>query len=195
MTKRKRKRKGKGGDLTVKQRLFAEYYAECLNGTQSARLAGYKGDDDQLAVTGWQNLRKPKVRAYVDQLLEARKLSAFEVMARISEQATATLEDFIEAGDLEGINTINLQQAKGRGKLHLLKEIKITHGKNGGISIKLHDAQAALTLLAKHYKLLTTVHEIRDWKAEARKAGYEDPDSLFENAKREYVKKLKADDS
>lgn len=188
MTKRKPK-------LTDKQKLFAEYYAECLNGTQAARLAGYKGNDNALAVMATKLLRNAKVKIYIDELLAERKLSALEVLARISEQATATLEDFVDTGELEGMNTINLAKARKAGKLHLLKEVKVTHGKySSSLAIKLHDQQNALALLAKHHGLLVTKYEIRDWRQKARAAGVEDPDSLFENAKREYEKSVKGDD-
>lgn len=158
MTKRKPRRKTAlleaRRKCTDKQRLFSEYYAECLNGTQSARLAGYKGSDTTLAVVASENLRKPNVRDYIDELLKVRKLSAPEVMARISEHATGNMEYFLETDDLEGLNTINLAKARRAGKLHLLKSVKVTKSLQGGsVSIELYSAQAALDKLAKVHGL------------------------------------------
>jgi len=53
--------------LTLRQQTFVEMYlGQCYgNATEAARLAGYSGSDNQLATIGWQNLRKPEIRAYV----------------------------------------------------------------------------------------------------------------------------------
>lgn len=137
---------------TIKQQLFSEYYAECLNGTQAAQLARYKGNDAALAVVGSQNIRKSNVRAYIDELLAAKKLSLPEVLARISDHATGSMADFLETGDLEGFNTINLRKAREAGKLHLLKSVKISRTLQGGsIAIELYSASSAHDKLMKHY--------------------------------------------
>ena len=55
--------------LTLKQAKFVEAYAATGNGTKSARLAGYRGDANQLGVQGWLNLRNAKIqRALCDRL-------------------------------------------------------------------------------------------------------------------------------
>ncbi len=141
--------------LTGKQDLFTEYYAEELNGTKAARLAGYKGNDNALAVMGNKLLRNTKVRDKIEVLLEARKLSAGEVLARISDHAKGSMEDFLEAGELEGVNTINLAQARAAGKLHLLKSVKVVKGAKGvsSVSIELYSSAAAHDKLAKVHGL------------------------------------------
>ncbi len=45
--------------LTVKQQLFVNFYEG--NGTEAARLAGYKGDDNTLGQVAYENLRKPLI--------------------------------------------------------------------------------------------------------------------------------------
>lgn len=146
MTKRK---------LTGKQDLFTEYYAEELNGTKAARLAGYKGNDNALAVMGNKLLRNTKVRDKIEELLDAKKLSPGEVLARISDQAKGSMEYFLEVGKLEGINTINLEQARRADKLHLLKSVKVTKSAQGNssVSIELYSSQSALDKLAKVHGL------------------------------------------
>lgn len=47
--------------LTEKQRRFVEAYLGGNTATESARIAGYSGDEAALAVVGSQNLRKPKI--------------------------------------------------------------------------------------------------------------------------------------
>lgn len=145
MTKRK---------LTDKQKLFAEYYAETLNATQAARLAKYRGSDETLWSTGSDNIRKPKVRAYIDELLDAKKLSPEEVIFRLSEHAKIDMADYLEVGELEGFNTIDLAKARKAGKLRFIKSVRVTKSLNGGsVSIDLYDAQAALDKLAKYHGL------------------------------------------
>ncbi|MFW6086155.1 MAG: terminase small subunit [Myxococcota bacterium] len=50
--------------LTEKQRRFVEAYLgeACGNATQSARLAGYKGNNNTLRVVGAENLAKPAIQ-------------------------------------------------------------------------------------------------------------------------------------
>lgn len=53
--------------LTTKQRLFADEYIKSGNATQSYIKAGYKVKNDRVAWTeSNRNLRKPKVKAYID---------------------------------------------------------------------------------------------------------------------------------
>jgi len=61
----------KADTLTLKEQRFALAYVleTAGNGTQAARLAGYKGDDNVLAGVAYENLRKPKIRAYIQNLL------------------------------------------------------------------------------------------------------------------------------
>lgn len=74
--------------LTPKEQLFvAHYLGEARgNGTKAMRLAGYKGDDNTLAVGASQNLRKPKIAAAIDQGLAAIMPKA-EVLHILADQA------------------------------------------------------------------------------------------------------------
>lgn len=60
----KRKSASRREGLTPKQRAFVEAYTGAAggNGTQAARLAGYKGNDATLSAVANENLRKPLVR-------------------------------------------------------------------------------------------------------------------------------------
>jgi phage terminase small subunit len=49
--------------LTPKQRRFIEAYSG--NGTEAARLAGYKGTDAVLGQVAYENLRKPEIAAAI----------------------------------------------------------------------------------------------------------------------------------
>ena len=52
--------------FTGKQSAFIDWYVITLNGTLSARNAGYKGDDNTLGVVAYENLRKPKIKAEIE---------------------------------------------------------------------------------------------------------------------------------
>jgi len=59
--------------MTAKQRLFAEWYCSAavnMNGTEAARRAGYKGNDNTLASVAAENMRKHAIRNEIDLRLE-----------------------------------------------------------------------------------------------------------------------------
>ena len=49
--------------LTAKQQRFCDEYLITLNGSDAARLAGYKTRPDQQA---YENLRKPEIKSYIE---------------------------------------------------------------------------------------------------------------------------------
>ncbi len=56
--------------LTAKQRAFISWYISAevnCNGTEAARRAGYRGNDNTLATVAFENLRKPAIRGEIDQ--------------------------------------------------------------------------------------------------------------------------------
>jgi len=67
--------------LTAKQTRFAAAYVETGNGTRAARIAGYKGDDNQLAVQASVNLRNPKIQQLIaDSLLAPAMMAVREAL-------------------------------------------------------------------------------------------------------------------
>ena len=74
--------------LTAKQEIFARHYVDTLNGTEAARLAGYKGSDSVLAVTAHDNLRKPNIRIKVAILFRDRVITPEELLAWTQENMT-----------------------------------------------------------------------------------------------------------
>ena len=75
--------------LTTKQKLFVEAYLAEPNATKAARKAGYKGDDNQLASVGSENLRKPKIAELLEQRVQTAVITADEVLHGIREIALA----------------------------------------------------------------------------------------------------------
>jgi phage terminase small subunit len=144
--------------LTDKQKRFADYYVGegNLNATRSARLAGYRGDDNALAAAGSRLLRNVKVREYVDDQLRGIALSQNEVLTILTRQAKGSLADVL---DDEG--KFDLGDAKKRGVDGLLKKLKITETylKSGDVEkryeYEIHDAKDAAVQLGKVHKLFT----------------------------------------
>ena len=55
--------------LTIKQKAFADYYIQCGNATEAARMAGYKGKSAKQIAT--ENLSKPAISSYIEERLKS----------------------------------------------------------------------------------------------------------------------------
>jgi len=129
--------------LTGKQKKFGDAYISTLNGVKSAEIAGYTGDYHQLGVTAHKNLKKAKIRKYINERLRAFVMPPNEILGRLAEQAGANISMFFkEDGELDK----KAIQKNG----HLIKSIRHTVN---GIQITMYDGQNALALLGKHYAL------------------------------------------
>ncbi len=136
--------------LTQKQQLFCEYYLGEAKGNirKAARLAGYASSSDH----AYKLLRAPAIRAFIDARLAPLALKTDGVLRLLSEQASASLSDFVSFGE-DGAVRLDLEKAERRGKLHLVK--KLTLRPDGTVSIELVDTQGALALLGKYHRLFT----------------------------------------
>ncbi len=147
--------------FTDKQRNFINEYPKDFNATQAAIRAGYS--PRTAYIIGFENLRKPKIRAEIDRILEERVMSRNEVLARLANQANADIRDFIDILPGGRQVLLNIEKAAQAGKTHLIKKLKIT---KGGPEIELYDAQSALVHLGRHYKLFTDKLELVGWQRE-----------------------------
>lgn len=151
-------------DLPPRQQLFVKHYLETFNGTRSAYLAGYEGDDNVLAVQACRLLRNAKVRELIDQYIETEVMPASEVLLRLRDHARGSLKPFLTEEGFIDITTDAAQQNIG-----LLKEIEVEKRVGGPeddpwtetkTKIKLHDPQSALVHLGRHHKLFTDKAEV-----------------------------------
>jgi phage terminase small subunit len=153
--------------LSLKQRRFVEFYLGRANGnaTEAAKLAGYS--ERSAASVGSENLRKPDISAEISRRLDEAAMPAAEVLARLAAQARGSLADFIDL-DVEEPDPetgepvrrawrLNLAKAEEAGLMPLVKTLAWTEH---GPKLELHDAQAALGLLAKRHGLLTDRTEV-----------------------------------
>jgi phage terminase small subunit len=141
----------KNGELTDKQKAFADYYIIYKNATKAAKLAGYRGNDVVLASVGSENLRKPKIRAYIDRAFQERVMSRNEVLVRLTEIATGSAEDYLSVDPHDSrIATLDIGRLINDGKGHLVR--RYSHTKNG-VVVELHSAHEALRDIAKYHQL------------------------------------------
>src|SRR5437868_7037917 len=82
--------------LTGNQKLFADHYlGDCnRNATRAAIAAGYS--EKTAHAIGYENLRKPKIRRYIDEKLSGIVLTAPEVLSELSDIAKAEWRESIE---------------------------------------------------------------------------------------------------
>ncbi len=143
--------------LTRRQRLFVEEYLTCWNASEAARRAGYTGKAN---VIGAKLLANISIKALIEQRLQEKAMPANEVLARLSEQARASVGEFLTivrrpiaiSGDGPEADAVEINWPELLRRGHLVKKITPTRY---GFAIELHDAQAALVHIGQHLKLFT----------------------------------------
>lgn len=141
--------------LTTKQQAFIEHYLRTWNASEAAREAGYS--ERTARQIGAENLTKPDIQAAIQARLTELRMSADEVVVRLTEHARGSLAPFLDinsAGDLKGFKFGDDRP------LHLLRKASVTKRTikdmtEETVTIELHDPQAALVHLGKHHKLFT----------------------------------------
>ena len=156
--------------LTTKQKAFALAWVDLFskgkeNGTEAARVAGYKGNDGVLAVQAHANLRNPKIkhliqnlRKDIDRAAGSTQLGdimcAAEVLARVSALARANpLDLFNEEGEFDHDDV----RRRGLGYLMSAVETVSTTYPNGTVTVRkkfrVEPRKGFLELLGKHLGL------------------------------------------
>lgn len=152
--------------LNLRQRVFVKKYVKYKNATKAAKLAGYS--KKCASSIGERLLRNAEVQKAVERSLakvsEKAELSAADVLKEIRKLAFANLtKAYAEDGTL-----LPLHEMPGDIQLALqsIETDEIFRGRGGSRvkigetrKIKLVDKIRALEMLAKHFKLLTELHE------------------------------------
>ena len=142
-----RKRKGETTGLNFRQRQFVDFYLgqAKANASEAARLAGF----GSARMAGPRMMKNDAIRAAIDARLNSSALATREILARLSDVACASLEDFMEFDDQGGFR-VDLAKAERRGVSHVLKLARMTPH---GLHIELHDPLVALDRLARYWSL------------------------------------------
>jgi phage terminase small subunit len=139
--------------LTPKQKAFVLEYIKDFNATRAAIVAGYK--PKWAATNTTKLLNNTNIKAAIDEEYEKRAMSATEVLARTTDIARGSAEDYLTIDN--GVVMIDLQRMKDAGKLHLVKKYKVT---KQSIEVELYDAQAALLQMGKQHGLFPNRQEV-----------------------------------
>lgn len=133
--------------LSYKRRAFVEAYLQTWNATKAADQANYAHPGRQ----GHRLLKNVEIQQAIQERIAEIAMSADEVLARLSQQASVDISDFLnEHGG------INWQAVKEQG--YLIKSI--IHEKGKQSRLVLHDSQRALELMGKHHRLFVEKHEV-----------------------------------
>lgn len=110
--------------LTKKERIFADEYIKTTNATQSAIKAGYA--ENSASVTGSKMLRKPKVRQYIDKVMNERSKNTIATADEVLEYLTKVMNG--EEKDAFGLDASIADRTKAAellGKRHMLFTDKV----------------------------------------------------------------------
>lgn len=110
--------------LTEKERIFADEYIKTTNATQSAIKAGYA--ENSASVTGSKMLRKPKVRQYIDAVMNERSKNTIATADEVLEYLTKVMNG--EEKDAFGLDVSIADRTKAAellGKRHMLFTEKV----------------------------------------------------------------------
>lgn len=151
--------------LTLKQKAFAEAYVTNGGiGVRAAKTARYDSEDyNTLAAIASENLKNPKVRRYIDQIMRESAMSADEVLFQLSE---------IARGDMRGFIGRSLEELRAHPKGFLIKKVELTttYDEEGNredkMKLELYNRADALVQLGRYHKLFTDRVELVDWRDE-----------------------------
>ena len=87
--------------LTEKQQRFADYFIEYGNGTQAAIKAGYS--KKTASVISTENLRKPNIRAYIDERLNELASERIADQQEVLAYLTGVMRGKQKGGALQGM--------------------------------------------------------------------------------------------
>lgn len=125
----------KPAELTEKQKAFADEYIISLNATEAAIKAGYS--ENSAEVIGHENLRKPKIKSYIDKRLAEKEKERIATQDEVLEYLTAVMRGQI---DEEAVIVENIGDYKSRART-ILKQVDPK------------DRNKAAELLGKRYSL------------------------------------------
>lgn len=144
--------------MNDRQRVFVEEYLKCWNSSEAARRAGYNGRSNQI---GSRLLTDVDIQAAIQARLAEIKMSADEVLKRLSDMARADIADFVDVS-----RPGDLANEKYSGKTHVIKKLKrkVTRDSFGRefeeMELEFYDAQAALEKIGKVHGLFNDKLEV-----------------------------------
>lgn len=144
--------------LTFKQREFVKAYVgpAAGNATKAAEMAGYNAENrNSLAVTAFDNLRKPNIQRAVARAMADREGGPEWTRAGIVEIARSNIADYLKV-DENGKGTIDLKRANEAAAMGTIKKLRVRDMGAAGqeVTVETYDRLAALSLLAKMHGII-----------------------------------------
>ena len=124
--------------LTGKQQLFADHYLDMLSATEAAKRAGYRGNRVTLAAVGYENLRKPQIKAAIAEGMKELAMPEEEIITRLTAMGRGNLptrKDDTKDGPIEHFDSLRALELLG--KEHALFKERIEHSGVDGLTISL----------------------------------------------------------
>jgi phage terminase small subunit len=146
--------------LRPKQQAFIEFYLACWNAAQAARDAGYT---TKANVQGSRMLANASIQAAIAARLAELKMSADEVLTRLTDQARGSIAPFMRVSADGEFHGFDLGPDKPVHLIRRATSVKRTfrdESNEHSVTIELYDAQNALALLGKHHGLFVERTEI-----------------------------------
>ncbi len=137
--------------LTQKQKAFIEEYLIDRNATQAAIRAGYSKKSARQV--GSENLSKPYILEVINKRLEKLKMTADEALILLSNQARASMADFVSVDDINGSFSIDFSDLTP-SQLAAIKSVSVSDTKEGkNFRFELYDSQSALKEIIRLHRL------------------------------------------
>lgn len=143
--------------LSDKHRAFVEEYLQCWSAAEAYHRVYPKASRASCWTLGSKLLRKVEVREEIERRLKAKRMSADEVLGRLSDQAKASLEPFLVISK-DGYASFDFGSEQARAHLSLIKKLKSKA--DGSVEVEMVDSQSALEKLGKHHKLFNDRMEV-----------------------------------
>jgi len=161
-------------DLLLRHEVFIEEYLQCFNGTLAWQLSHPGAGYDVASQSASRLLRNVKIKAELERRFNEQAMRKSEVIARLTDQAGATLYPFVKVDD-DGHIYFNFKDKEAKKHFHLIKKVKHrkleTYNEKSGesreenwVEVELHDPQKALELLGRYHVLFTDKTESTERK-------------------------------
>lgn len=150
--------------LSVKHQQFVEAYLQGATATDAYLVVYPTVNRTTAATNGWRLLRTTRIAEAIQARLNHAAMPADEVLARITDHARADVDDFLDADG--AFDLVKARRAKRTGLIKKFKTKTATRMvgemevKTIEVEFELHDAQTALGMLGKHYKLFADRTEL-----------------------------------
>lgn len=116
--------------LTFKQQKFVEFYKG--NGTEAARLAGYKGNDVTLGAVGTENLKKPLVA----EAIKKRNMKTDKSLIATREDRQKFWSEVMQSGDIKMAERLKASELLGKSEIDFTEKHQISGPNDEPVQVK-----------------------------------------------------------